>query len=97
MATLPTDDLIMLYARLNAHEHLITVCVATIMQIVGGDLEAGRKAMLTAAMDLADRQELRPGERSVELGHEVQIQALRIVADFFESLKRPGGETTRPA
>jgi hypothetical protein len=97
MALLPKDDLIALYARLNAHEHLLTVCVATIMQLVGGDLEIGRQAMLTAAMDLADRQDLRPGERSVELGHEVQVQALRIVADFFERLKRPGGETTRPA
>src|ERR1700722_9228318 len=91
MYTMDENDLLRLYATLNAHQHLLTTCVATIMHLAGDDRERAREAMRTAAMDLADRQNLRPGEPNVDFGRRGQIETLRLVADFFERLKPGSG------
>jgi hypothetical protein len=84
MPNMETEDLKRLYAQINAHRHLLTVCVHAVLQLAGNQREEAREAMRIAAMDLADRQQLRPGEPNVEFGLDAQVEALRIVAEFFE-------------
>ncbi|MDR3472185.1 MAG: hypothetical protein P4M09_10905 [Devosia sp.] len=90
MYTMDERDLMQLYAKLNAQDNLITICLAALTQLAPepGLLEA----MRVAAMDLADRQPLRPNEPNPEFGRNGQLLTLQMIAGVFDRLKEAEGK-----
>jgi len=89
MYTMDNRDLMRLYAKLNAQDHLITTCLAA-LKLLAPDPPGFLEAMRMAAMDLADRQQLKPDEPNLEFGREGQLLTLRMIADVFDRLKAAG-------
>jgi hypothetical protein len=89
MYSFDDGDLMRLYAKLNAQDHLITTCLAA-LKTLAPDPPSFLEAMRTAAMDLADRQQLKPGEPNPEFGRNTQILTLQLIADAFQRLRSAG-------
>jgi len=87
------DDLLQIYGKLNTQDHLITVCLSA-LKTLAPDPSGFLEAMRTAAMDLADRQQLRPGEPNVEFGRRGQVVTLQMVSEVFRRLQDAGGAGT---
>jgi hypothetical protein len=94
MYSMSRDDLMRLYAKLNAQDHLITVCLAALKSLVP-DPEFF-DALKMSAMALADRQQLNPDEPNPEFGKDTQVLTLRMVMEAFEKASGPAeGESSQ--
>lgn len=86
MYTMNNDDLLRLYAKLNAQDILISVCFGAILRREN-DPATTLEELRIAALELAERQGVSENDPNPEFAENGRIETLRMVAAMFSSLK----------